>query len=192
MQEFLRYSKTFSKFKHVTKKFQRLKVRSRGINHMWSMGVAFMEKLAIEKSVYRYLLIAVDLLSRFVRVPLFNYKFSTAVKKAFCKMLTKEPGKFPFKVWTDQGSESRGDFKSFSDQNQIEIYHTSSESKSSLAESWIRNVKTILYKIFEESRSYKYIQFIQKLMKLFNSRISRSIGSAPVKVEERDTKIFRC
>ena len=110
------------------------------------------------------------------------------MKEAFCKMLTQEPGKFPFKIWTDQGSEFRGDFKDFCNQNHIEIYHTFSESKSSLAERCIRTLKTILYKIFEENGSYKYINFIQKLVKLLYARINRSIGIAPVSVRERDTK----
>ena len=152
------------------------------------MDVAFMEKLADQNSGYRYLLIAVDVLSRFVRVQPIKSKSLRAVKEAFCKMLTKEPGKFPFKIWTDQGSEFRGDFKEFCNQNHIEIYHTFSESKSSLAERCIRTLKTILYKIFEENGSYKYINFIQKLVKLLNARINRSIGMAPVSVRERDTK----
>ena len=53
VQEFLGYSKTFSKFKHVTRKFKRFKVRSPGINHIWSMDVAFREKLANQNSGYR-------------------------------------------------------------------------------------------------------------------------------------------
>ena len=189
MQEFLHYSKTFSKFKHITRKFKRLKVRSLGNNHIWSMDVAFMEKPANQNNGYRYLVIAVDVLSRFVRVQPIKSKSSTAVKEAFCKMLTKEPGKFSFKIWTDNGSKLRGEFKKFCDQNQIEIYHTLRESNSSLAERCIRTLKTILYKVFSEGGSYKHIHLIQKLVKkLMNSRINRSIGMAPVKVIERERK----
>ena len=188
VQELLRYSKTFSKFKHVIQKFKRLKVRSLGINHIWSKDVAFMEKRANQNGGYPYLLIAVDVLSRFVRVQPIKSKSLRAVKEAFRKMLTKEPGKFPFKIWTDQGSEFRGDFEEFCNQNHIEIYHTFSDSRSSLAERCIRTLKTVLYKVFEENGSYKYISFIQKLVKLLNARKNRSIGMAPVRVRERDTK----
>ena len=152
------------------------------------MDVAFIEKLANQNRGYGYLLIAVDVLPRFVRVQPSKSKSSRAVKEAFCNMLTKEPGKFPFKIWTDQGSEFRGDFKKSCNQKHIEIYHTFGESKSSLAERCIRTLKTILYKIFEENGSYKYINFIQKSVKLSNARINRSIGMAPVSVRERETK----
>ena len=94
------------------------------------MDVAFVEKLANQNSGYRFLLIAVDVLSRFVRVQPIKSKSSRAVKEAFCKMLTKEPGKFPFKIWTDQGFEFRGYFKDFCIENHIESYHIFSESKS--------------------------------------------------------------
>ena len=76
-------------------------LRSFGINRIWSMEVAFMGKPANQNSGYRYLM-AVDVLSRFVRVQPIKSKSSTAVKGAFCKMLTKEPGEFPLKIWTNQ------------------------------------------------------------------------------------------
>ena len=72
------------------------------------MDVAFMETLANQNSGYRYLTMALDVLSRFVRVQPIKSKSSTAVKEAFCKMLNMEPGKFPFKNWTNQGSEIKG------------------------------------------------------------------------------------
>ena len=84
----------------------------------WSMDVAFMEKLANQNSGYRYLRIAVDVLSRFVLVQPTKSKSSTAVKEP-----TKDPGKFPYKLWTDQDSQFRREFKNFCDDNQIEIYY---------------------------------------------------------------------
>ena len=101
-------------------------------------------------------------------------------------MLTMEPGRFPFKIWTDEGSEFKGEFNNFCVLNQIEIYHTFIEIKNSLAERCIRTLKTTFYTIFEKSGPYKYINFIQKLGKLLKSRINRSNRMTPVKVKERD------
>ena len=72
-----------SKFKHVTQTFKRLKVRSLGINHIWLIDVVFTEKLANQIRGYQYLLIAVDILSRFVRVQRIKSKSSTAVMEGF-------------------------------------------------------------------------------------------------------------
>ena len=109
-------------------------------------------------------------------------------RKLFARCSPRRLVSFPSKFWTDQGSEFRGDFKQFCNQNHIEIYHTFNESKNSRAERCIRTIQTILYKNFEESGSYKYINFIQKLVKLSYARINRSIGMAPGSVRGRDTK----
>ncbi len=50
------------------------------------------------------------------------------------------------KVWTDKGTEFKGDFKILCDKQGIEIYHTESETKSAFAERNIRSLKNIIYK----------------------------------------------
>ena len=84
----------------------------------------------------------------------------------------------------DQGSEFREDFKQFINQIHFGIYHTFRGNKNLLAETCIRNLKLLLYKILEENGSDKYINCIQKLMKLLNVRINGTIGMAPVRVRE--------
>ena len=109
-------------------------------------------------------------------------------RKLFARCSPRGLVSFSSKIWMDQGFEFRGDFKELCNQNHIETYHTFNESKTSRAERCIRTIQTILYKNFEESGSYKYINFIQKLVKLLYARINRSIGMAPVSVRGRDTK----
>ena len=73
------FSITFSEFKLVTRKFKQLKARSLGISQIWSMDVAIMEKFTSQNSGSRYLLIVIDVLSRFVRVQQTKSKHSTTV-----------------------------------------------------------------------------------------------------------------
>ena len=95
VQECLRYSKTFSKFNKVTRKLEHSKVRSLGINHIWSMDVAFMEKLANYNGGYRYHLINVDVLSRSVRVQPTNQNLRQLSKKLSTRCLPRSPIGFP-------------------------------------------------------------------------------------------------
>ena len=48
--------------------------------------------------------------------------------------------KQPEKVWTDKGSEFKGDFKKFCEKKGIHLYTTESETKSAFAE---RNIRSL-------------------------------------------------
>ena len=52
--------------------------------------------------------------------------------------------KQPEKVWTDKGSEFKGDFKKFCEKKGIHLYTTESETKSAFAERNIRSLKNII------------------------------------------------
>ena len=56
-----------TKYRQIQRKFPRLKVIAYEINEIWSIDVAYVDKLAKYNGV-KYLLVAVDVLSRFLRV----------------------------------------------------------------------------------------------------------------------------
>lgn len=182
---YLQSSRTYTKFKPTRKKFQRLPVVALGINHIWSLDVAYMEKISKFNDGYKYLLLAVDVLSRRIRVQPLKDKSSKAAKSAFEKMIDFEKLDFPIKVWVDQGKEFKGEFASFCASNAINVYHTFSETKSCMAERYIRTLKTLLYKFFEEQQTFRYLPQLQKFVKLVNSRYNRSIGMAANDVTQR-------
>lgn len=55
-----------------------------------------------------------------------------------------------------------------------------------MAERYIRTLKTILYKFFEEYRTFKYIHLLPKFTSLVNGRYNRAIGMAAAKVTAED------
>ena len=190
VKAFLHTSSTYTKFKPVRRKFRRLSVRSLGINHIWSIDVAFMEKLAEHNNGYKYLLVAVDTLSRKTRVEAMKSKTSEETCRAFKKMVIFEHLDFPIKVWVDLGKEFKGSFKKFCDDNEIEIYSTHSETKSSMAERYIRSMKTLIYNFFEEFRTFRYINNLKNFVTLLNKRFNRSIAMSPNDVDATHVPIL--
>ena len=183
---YLQSSSTYTKFRATKRKFARLPVVSLGINHIWSLDVAYMEKLANFNNGNKYLLLAVDTLSRKIWVqPMLN-KTAAAAKAAFEKMLNFETMQFPIKLWVDQGKEFRGEFLKFCNDNDIEVYSTFSETKSCMAERYIWTLKTILYKFFEEHRTFKYVHLLPKFASLVNRRYNRAIGMPAANVTAKD------
>ena len=65
---FLQQKDAHTKYRQIQRKFPRLKVIAYEINEIWSIDVAYVDKLAKYNNGVKYLLVAVDVLSRFLRV----------------------------------------------------------------------------------------------------------------------------
>lgn len=149
------------------------------------MDLAMVDKLASENNGIKYLLVSIDVLSRFVRVQTMTDKTARSAKNAFSQMMLKDSVQ-PKKVWTDQGTEFEGDFGKLCKNLGIHRYHSFSDTKAAYAERAIRSLKNLLYRYMENSDTHKYISKLQNLVKTMNSRVNRSIKMAPKDVQNRD------
>ena len=95
---FLEGKNTHTKHKKYRKKFPTLKVIAYDINEIWSLDLAYVDKLAKKNKDVKYLLVAVDCLSRYLRVEPLKSKYATITADAFKKMIKN---KRPKKVWVD-------------------------------------------------------------------------------------------
>ena len=164
-------------------KIARLKVIAYDINEFWSLDLAHVDKLSKQNACIKYLLIAVDCLSRFLRVEPLKSKYATTTAEAFKQMIKQ---KQPKKIWVDAGTEFMGNFKTACQRRNIEIYQTFSEKKSAFAERNIRSLKNIIYKYLEEKWTYSYISQLKNFVQTINSRVNRVTKIAPNKVTKKD------
>ena len=128
--------------------------------------------------------------SRKIRVQPLQEKSSKGATSALMKMNDFGQLDFPIKIWVDQGKEFQGEFANFCVSNAIDVYDSFSETKSCMAERYIRTLKTLLYKVFEEQQTFRYLPQLQKFVKLVNSRNKRSIGMAASEVTQRHVPII--
>ena len=90
-----------------------------------------MESLSKYNKGIKYLLYAIDLFSKYAWVVPLKDKRGNSIVNAFQKIISKE--KIPNKIWVDQGGEFYNNlFKRFLKINNIEMYLTYIEGKSSL------------------------------------------------------------
>ena len=124
---YLETKPSFSKYRSRRLRFPRLKVIVNDLNEIWSVDIAFVDKLAKYSRGVRYLLVAVDCLSRYLRVEPLKTKYATETAQAFKKMIKH---KQPKNVWVDDGTEFLGVFKDLCNKRGIHLYGTFSEKKS--------------------------------------------------------------
>ena len=89
--------------------------------------------------------------------------------------------KKPERVWTDKGSEFKGEFKTFCEKKEIHLYTTENENKSAFAERNIRSLKNIIHKYLEENWTWTYIEELPQFVNTINSRVNRVTQLPPNK-----------
>ena len=151
--------------------FPRLKVIVKDINEIWSLDLAYVDNLAKYNRDVKYLLVAVDCLSRYLRVEPMKTKYATEAANAFKKMIKH---KQPEKVWVDDGTEFLGAFKRLCNSRAIHLYSTFS------------SLKNIIHRYLEEKWTYSYIDKLEDFVKTINSRVNRITKLAPNKDTKKD------
>ncbi len=182
--DYLQSSNTYTKYAPARKRFKRLKVVAYRINEIWCIDLAYMDKLTEYNSGVNYLMVCVDVLSRFLRVQPMKNKYSTTARDAFMKMLSNKNA-IPEKVWTDKGTEFKGEFQKFCKQSGIQTYTTESDTKAAFAERNIRSLKILISKYFEENKTFTYLPVLQKFVNTINSRVNRITKLAPKNVVKK-------
>ena len=187
VERFLHGKNAHTKYRQFQRKIPRLKVIAYDIDEIWSIDVAYVNKLAKYNIGVKYLLVAVDVLSRKLRVEPMRSKTAKETTRTFARMISTTQ---PKKLWFDKGTEFKGAFKEICDSKGIETYTTHSEAKSAFAERNIRSLKNIIYKHLKNKWSYHYINELQSFVKTINSRVNRMIGQVPNQGKKKSRQTF--
>ena len=147
------------------------------------MDLAYVDKLAKENNVVKYLLVLQDLFKRTVKAEGKKSKDSQETVKAFLSMVTKRNR--PKTIWVYKGVEFAGACKKFCAAEGIHVYSTMSETKAAFAERTIRSLKNILYRYMEDF-GYKYIHKLPQFITTLNCRRNSSIDMRPNTVKNCD------
>ena len=130
--------------KPITKNFSKRKVISHGIDKIWSADLVEMQKFSKWNKGIKYLLMVIDVFSKY------------GVSKAFNEIFEKSKRKSQM-LWTDKGREFISKhFKEFLNKSKIKLYHIENEEKSSVVERWNRTMKNRMWKMFTADNNTVY------------------------------------
>ena len=183
VKSYLDTKPSFTKYRSIRKQFPRLKVIVKDINENWSLDLAYVDNLAKYNRDVKYLLVAVDCLSRYLRVEPMKTKYATEADGAFKKKIKHKQHE---KVWVDDGTEFLGAFKRLCNSRAIHLYSTFSENKYVFAQRNFRSLKNLIHRYLEEKETYSYIDKLDDFVKTINSRVNRITKLAPNKLTTKD------
>ena len=131
--------------RQIIPKFKRRKFYSSFRDNIQGVDLADMQIIKQIQQRIKYLLYAIDVLSKCVCVVPLKDKRGITIVNAFQKIISKE--RKPNKIWVDQDTEFYNNiFKRFLKINKIAMYSTYNEGKSVVAERFIRTLKNSCFK----------------------------------------------
>jgi hypothetical protein len=189
-QELLLSSDTYTKFRPLTHRFTRRRTIARHRFELMQADLADFQKYARDNKGYRYVLVVVDVLSKFVFYEPLKSKNPGEIINAFKRVFKVAKPKL---LQTDQGGEfTATSIQTYLKKQNVHWYHTYSEVKAALAERMIRTLKEKLARFFYHSGSHKYYHVLPQLASAYNNTPHSSTKIAPNQVTaENEQMVFQ-
>ncbi len=170
-------------------KFKRNRVVSSGLDSRWDIDLADVSNIASDNDGVKYLLIAINVFTRFLWVEPLKNKTPDAVIKALRKIFSR--ASLPNIIRSDKGREfNNKNVRSFLVRKGITYYVTQNETKASYAERVIRTLKTTMYRYFTYEQTYHYLHILQDLVRDYNHRPHRSLNErAPADINQNNESV---
>ena len=190
IKSWLQKQDAYSLHRPVRYRFPRLRVITSGMDDLWDADLADVSNLAKYNRGIHFLLIVIDVFSRYLWVVPLKDKTSKEVSTAFEKVLAS--GRKPNSIRTDKGKEFTNRWvKSLMKRNDVYLFSTKNEVKANYAERVIRTLKGMMYRYFTHKQTYKYVDVLDDLVSNYNHRPHSSLGNlSPVKIDESNSAII--
>ena len=158
-----------------------------GIDEIWAADLVEMGKFSNWNNGVRYLLMVIDVFSKFGWIEPLKNKKAESIGEVFNKIL--KTVRNPKCLWCDKGLEFYNKyFKKLLGEKGINLYSTENEEKSSVDERWNKTMKGHLWKFFTASNSTSYIDFLPALLDKYNKTKHRSIKMTPEQASRKENE----
>ena len=164
--------------KPVIKKFKRRPIITTHINDIWGADLLDISKMSKTNNNYTFLLVIIDIYSRYAFVVPLKNKSGDEVLKGL-----KTIDKTPRNLWVDEGKEFyNSEVKGYCKNNNINMYHTYSGLKSVYAERFNKTLRDLIFEYLHSNNKNKFIDELPKIIEEYNNRFHKSIQQTPYDV----------
>ena len=163
--------------KPIRRKFKKRIVFSKAVDDIWAADLVDMQSLSKANSGFKYILMIIDVFSKYGWAVPLRTKTGPEVAQALGKVMIKQK---PAMLWTDKGKEFYNKYvEQLLAEKSVKIYSTENDEKASVVERWNRTIKTKMWKYFTANNTEKYIDILDSLIDKYNNTKHRSIGTTP-------------
>ena len=186
IRKWLQSQEVYSIHRPLRRKFSSNRVIVNGIDDQWDFDFMDMSALTKKNDGVKYLLLVIDIFSKYIFVRPLKNKTVSEVVKAFKSIFAE--GRQPKLARSDKGSEFKGQLlKLFKD---LGIHHfvTQNEGKANYAERCIRTQKNSIYRYLSHTQKERYIEKLPDLVSSYNQSFHSTICMAPSEVNKSNER----
>ena len=168
--------------------FQRRKVISNHIDHIWGIDLITMLKYSKQNQNFKYILSVIDFFSKYSWCYPLKSKKSEEIINSFKDIFKKRKPKM---IQSDEGTEfTNNQTQKFFNDNNIKWYHTHNRDiKCSICERYNRTILNKIYKNFTLNNNTIWITDLDKLVEKYNNSYHRSIKMSPINASKKSNEI---
>ena len=186
-KKWIQKQESYSRNKSVKRKFQHGRVIVAGIDDQFDADLASLVYYADDNDGYKYLLVVIDIFSRYSWVEPLKDKTASQIVNAFDKILSG--GRIPKRLRTDAAKDFTSEkFQTFVRGKNIVHFVTHNEKQANYVERFIKTLKSRLSKYMIEKNTRRYIDVLQKIVTSYNHTWHSGIRSEPVNVNKQNEK----
>jgi hypothetical protein len=186
VSDWLKRKESYTIHRSARKNFKRNQVIATHIDAQWQGDLAEMGNKATSNDGVRYLLILIDVVSKYVWVEPLKSKNGPTVLQGFKNVLERTERR-PEVIQTDEGKEFLyHGVQSFLKENKIGFFTLKSDKKAALAERVIRTLKEKIARFMREKQTWRYIDVLDDLVASYNDTYHKSIKRAPAEVNVKN------
>ena len=189
IKEALETVDAYTKHKSYQRRFPRRKTQTWGIDKQWQLDLIDMQKLSKFNDKYNYILVGIDVFSRYAFAQPIKSKKSMDVLDGF-KAMTKS--RSPENVQTDKGTEFLNKyFQEYLKDSNIHFFTGENDDvKCALAERFNSSLQSKLYRYFTWKNTYRWIDILPDIVKSYNHTFHKTLGGTPSQVTPENSDIL--
>lgn len=191
--EWLKSQDAYTLHRPVRRKFPRLHYNVSNIDDLWEADLIDIRNLKSYNDGYSYLLVIIDVLSKFVWVEPLRDKTATCVTKAFQRILLRNKERRPVYLQTDKGKEFIAQpVQKFLKEKDIRFRTARNpDVKAAVVERFNRTLKERMWRYFTHKNTRRYIDVLQDIVRAYNHTRHTSIKMQPAAVTRENARIAR-
>ena len=187
IKQWLQDREAYSIHKPVRYTFPRQRIIPTDRDNQWDADLTDMQDIKEDNDGVSFLLVVIDLLSRFAWVRPLKTKSAREVKDAFEDIF--RGGRKPEKLRTDKGKEFvNNTLKKYLKDQGVKYFTSQNEGKANYAERLIQTLKSKIIRYITHNNTRRYIDQLQDFVHSYNHTVHRSLKIAPAKVTKKKAK----
>ena len=167
----------YTRFKRARRRFEHDRIFVQGLDEQWSIDLISIIPLERYNDGYKYILTAVDTLSKYAFATPIANKTGIAVSSGLRKFFKD---RIPRKIRSDLGKEFyNSHVQALFKKKGIRHFGAYNYTKASIVERFHRTLRAKLWRYFQATNTWRYVETLPKMISSYNATEHSSTGMAP-------------